>query len=367
MNKVSMEAKVGLFFLVTAIVLAFIWFKILEFGAKEGFLLKAHFRSAEGLSQGAQVQIAGIKVGSVRDISLDPQTAHAVIVMEIDDRYRNAIPEDSRAALKSKGLLGDKYLIIEPGKPNARKLKPGETIKLVSEPPDTDKVFETVGVVAQDLQVIARQTRETMVDDKGVKKVDSILDNADAAFKNLNQLLARNKDKISQAVDSTDASMRGLQDVVDNNRGKLDRTIENLDQAAKGLSGLIVRNRDKIDRGVEDLQVFAQKMGVSGERVDRSTKEIEALARDIRSGRGTLGKLVSDDELYRNAQALLQDLRSVSSSLQSGDGTLSRLINDSEFYYDARRAIRNMSKTAEDVSEATPISTLAIILGTVFK
>jgi hypothetical protein len=44
-----------------------------------------------------------------------------------------------------------------------------------------------------------------------------------------------------------------------------------------------------------------------------------------------------------------------------------RLINDPELYFEARRAIRNMNKTAEDVSEATPISTLAIILGSVFR
>ena len=45
----------------------------------------------------------------------------------------------------------------------------------------------------------------------------------------------------------------------------------------------------------------------------------------------------------------------------------STLINDPEIYFEARRAIRNMNKTAEDVSEATPVSTLAIILGSVFR
>lgn len=362
-----MEAKVGLFFLVTVLVLAFIWFKILEFGAKEGFLLTARFRSAEGLGPGAQVLIAGIKVGSVRQVNLDPQTGQALIIMEIDDRYKNVIPEDSRIALKSKGLLGDKYLTIEPGKPNAPKLKPGDEIKFVSESPDTDKVFESVGAVAQNLQVLTHQTRQSLVDDKGLEKFDSILDNADASFKNLNQLLAQNKDKINETINNTNASMRGIREIVDTNRTKLDQTIENLDQAAKGLSGLVARNREKIDRGVDDLQFFAQKLGVSGDRVDRSTKEIEALARDLRSGRGTLGKLLTEDDLYRDARVLMQDLRSIAGNIQSGDGTLSRLINDAEFYYDARRAIRNMSKTAEDVSDATPISTLAIILGTVFK
>jgi phospholipid/cholesterol/gamma-HCH transport system substrate-binding protein len=94
---------------------------------------------------------------------------------------------------------------------------------------------------------------------------------------------------------------------------------------------------------------------------------METLAREVRSGKGTLGKLVTDESLYKNAQALVTEVRGISGSIQQGSGTMGRLINDPEIYYEARRAIRNMNKTAEDVSEATPISTLAIILGSVFR
>jgi hypothetical protein len=64
---------------------------------------------------------------------------------------------------------------------------------------------------------------------------------------------------------------------------------------------------------------------------------------------------------------LVRDLRQLSDRIQNGSKAVSRLINDPELYYEARRAIRNMNKTAEDVSEATPVSTLAIILGSVFR
>ena len=52
---------------------------------------------------------------------------------------------------------------------------------------------------------------------------------------------------------------------------------------------------------------------------------------------------------------------------RNGQGVTGRVINDPELYFEARRAIRNMNKTAEDVSEATPVSTLAIILGSIFR
>ncbi len=63
MNKITLEAKVGLFFLVTLLVFGYVWFKVLEFGEMDGFNIKARFRSVEGLPKGASVQISGIKVG----------------------------------------------------------------------------------------------------------------------------------------------------------------------------------------------------------------------------------------------------------------------------------------------------------------
>jgi len=321
MNKFSLEAKVGLLFLACLAIAAYVWFKVLEVSFQEGFLLKAHFRSVEGLVPGAQVQIAGIKVGSVKDVLFDSDRGQALALMEIKDAYRNLIPDDSRVYIRTKGLLGDKFLVIEPGRPNARKLKPGETIRMVVEPTDTEKVFETIGVVAQDLQVLTREARRQLIDEKGSQKIDRIITNADASFSDVREILGRNKEKINKTMDNTDS-------------------------ATKGLNEIVTRNRDRINRTVDDL---------------------ERVTKDVREGRGTLGKLVNDEALYRDTHGLVRDMRGISSSIQSGRGAVGRLINDPELYFEARRAIRNMNKTAEDVSEATPISTLAIILGSVFR
>jgi phospholipid/cholesterol/gamma-HCH transport system substrate-binding protein len=342
MNKVTLEAKVGLFFLVTILVFGYVWFRVLDFGEAEGFTIKAQFRSAEGLPKGAAVQIAGIKVGTVKDIRLDPDSGKAVVSMEIREAYRNSIPEDSRVSLKTKGLLGDKFVNIEPGKPNARKLKPGEELNLVFEPTDTEKVFESVGVVAQDLQELARGARQQLVDQKGYQKMDSVLDNSSSAFKNLNDLLVRNKDKIGQTVDSADATFKNLNAIVD-------------------------RNRDKVNSGVDNLQRFSGEINKTADRFGQSSKDIEVFTKELRSGKGTLGKLVKDEQLYREARGLVQQVRGLAAKIENGPGVTGRLINDPEIYLEARRAIRNMNKTAEDVSEATPVSTLAIILGSIFR
>ena len=104
MTRFSTEAKVGLFFIISAAVLVYVWFNVLDFGKKEGFLLKARFKSVEGLVKGSQVQIAGIRVGEVKRIIFDPDSGKAVALLEINEAYRNAIPEDSKVALKTKSI-----------------------------------------------------------------------------------------------------------------------------------------------------------------------------------------------------------------------------------------------------------------------
>lgn len=342
MGKFSMEAKVGLLFLAVIAIFAYVWTQVLEIGGREGFVLKARFRSVEGLDKGAQVQIAGIKIGSVSDITFDPETGEAVVSMDLKKEYVGAIPQDSRVFLKTKGLLGDRYIVIVPGKPNVRKLKPGEEIKLVFEPLDTQKVMENMGLVAQDLKMVTRELRRQVIDQKGSQKFDSLLTNTDVVFKDLRGLLARNKDRIN-------------------------RTFDNTDNAVKKINSILNRNEKKINRAVDKIERFTGKMDRTGDKFGKVASDLSALAKDVRSGKGTLGKLVNDDALYRDAQGLVREVRRLSDRIQYGPGTVGRLINDPELYYEARRAIRNMNKTAEDVSEATPVSTLAIIFGSVFK
>jgi phospholipid/cholesterol/gamma-HCH transport system substrate-binding protein len=342
MNRFPIQARVGLFFLISISILAYVWFRVLDFSFREGFLLKASFRSVEGISQGSQIQIAGIKVGQVKDIVFDPDTGKASVAMIINDAYKNIIPEGSRVLVKTKGLLGDKYLVIEPGKPNARKLKTGEEIKSVFEPTDTQKMFESLAVVSQDLQAITSVTKKQLVDEKGSERIDNILNNTNAVTTEAKNILTRNRDKINQ-------------------------TVDNADSATKGVNEIVSLNKNRINHTVSNFETFSKSIDKTGGKFDQIASDLDGITKDLRSGRGTLGKLVNDDSLYRDAQALVRDVRGISNRIQHGPGTVGRLINDPEMYFEARRAVRNMNKTAEEISEVTPVSTLAIILGSFFR
>jgi phospholipid/cholesterol/gamma-HCH transport system substrate-binding protein len=75
--------------------------------------LTARFDRIDGLAPGADVRVAGVKVGSVTDQRIDPQTFLAVLTLRIDANLR--LPTDSSAEIASEGLLGGRFVSIVPG------------------------------------------------------------------------------------------------------------------------------------------------------------------------------------------------------------------------------------------------------------
>lgn len=78
-----------------------------------GIALEARFDRIDGLSPGADVRIAGVKVGNVASQRIDPQTFLAVLMLRVDGSLR--LPEDTSAEITSEGLLGGKYVALVPG------------------------------------------------------------------------------------------------------------------------------------------------------------------------------------------------------------------------------------------------------------
>lgn len=75
--------------------------------------LQAKFRSAEGVVVGSDVRMAGVKVGSVTSIDLDPETYLATATFSVDQSVK--IPDDSEAGIATEGLLGGAFVELSPG------------------------------------------------------------------------------------------------------------------------------------------------------------------------------------------------------------------------------------------------------------
>ena len=98
-----------------------------------GYTVSANFNKVTGIGVGSDVRMAGIKIGTVVDQSLDPQTYLASITMSIDDAV--VLPDDSTAAITTEGLLGGSYLEIVPGG-SPMTLEDGGIIEFTQDPVD---------------------------------------------------------------------------------------------------------------------------------------------------------------------------------------------------------------------------------------
>jgi phospholipid/cholesterol/gamma-HCH transport system substrate-binding protein len=92
-----------------------------------GYMLTAKFDRIDGLSVGSDVRMAGVKVGSVSDARIDPQSYLAVVTLTVQDSIK--LPRDSSAEVTSDGLLGGKFLSLTPGG-DTKMLPPGGTITI---------------------------------------------------------------------------------------------------------------------------------------------------------------------------------------------------------------------------------------------
>ena len=101
---------------VLAVALGFLWFIGSATGlggSASGMDLKANFRSAEGVSVGTDIRLAGVSVGTVSGLDLNIETYRADAIFTIDQGI--SIPDDSAAVVASEGLLGGTFVEIVPG------------------------------------------------------------------------------------------------------------------------------------------------------------------------------------------------------------------------------------------------------------
>ena len=121
------ETVMGAVVLVVAALFLFFAYSTSQVGAvTSGYPVTAQFQNVDGIHDGSDVRIGGVKVGSVSSEFLDPQTFTANIKMSIASEYK--LPDDTVAEITSSGLLGDKYVSLVPGGSD-KNIRPGGQIK----------------------------------------------------------------------------------------------------------------------------------------------------------------------------------------------------------------------------------------------
>lgn len=126
-----LEMIVGAFVILGVMAVFFLTMRVSDLsgrtGGDAGFAVEAHFENIGGLKVGAAVTLAGVRVGRVTGIQIDPQTFEAVVTIQMGSRY-NYLPDDSNASIYTAGLLGEQYIGLTPGG-SERSLQGGDRIK----------------------------------------------------------------------------------------------------------------------------------------------------------------------------------------------------------------------------------------------
>ncbi len=140
MKKYSTETVVGIFVIIGLLGVAYMTVKLgkISLFGDESYSLYARFASVSGLRAGNPVEIGGIEVGRVERLSIDQEKQMAVVELKIKKGIR--IYDDAGASIKTAGLIGDKFVKIDPGGIGDI-LKPGGTITETTSPIDIEELI----------------------------------------------------------------------------------------------------------------------------------------------------------------------------------------------------------------------------------
>lgn len=130
-NRKMLEIWVGFFVFIGIAALAWLAFRVGNLtttDVSDGYRLEARFEDVGSLKVRAAVTLAGVRIGRVTQISTDADSYQAVVIMNIDGRYKN-LPQDTSASILTAGLLGEQYIGLEPGGAEEY-LKEGDRIKI---------------------------------------------------------------------------------------------------------------------------------------------------------------------------------------------------------------------------------------------
>src|SRR5262245_33458104 len=139
MRTFDTEVAIGLLLLAGAVFLVYISLHLgqISFGQTQWYIIQADFPNAGGLQNGAVVELAGVQIGRVAAVTLT-DTYQAHVTLELIPTI--SLQEDARASIKSKGLIGERYVEIAPGK-SSTQLASGGTIRETEAPIDIQEVI----------------------------------------------------------------------------------------------------------------------------------------------------------------------------------------------------------------------------------
>jgi phospholipid/cholesterol/gamma-HCH transport system substrate-binding protein len=226
--------------------------------------------SAGGIRRNDPVQMRGVNIGRVQRFKIDKESVD--IRLELEGEYK--VPADSTVELKSSGFLGGIVADIVPGNAD-RYLKNGDTIAGKGEV----ALMDVANRIASQAETVLRRV-DTLLSEETIKNVSATTANTAVATQDLRKLVTQ------------------LQAAVTEQRTQLAALETSLQKSAGGLER--ITTAPEIDRSLKSIDTAGQRLDTVTASLERSSKSVEDVMTRVQKGEGSLGKALSDDELYRS-------------------------------------------------------------------
>lgn len=304
------QVRVGGLILAALVLLALGIFLVGEVGGVFGdrYRLVTVVPSAAGLPPGASVQLAGQNVGQVQEVrwiepSRRPEGGEPVaLLLAVNREVQQQIRADSRARLRTQGLLGDKVVDIAPGSAGARVLRDGDTLDAVP-PLDYQQVLEQASGAVRDLGLLAGRLEE------------------------LARRLLEGEGTLGRLV--TDESLY--------------RELASLSRSLSGTLRRAESGEGTLGRLLTDDALYRNLVSV--------TASLDTLTTRVGAGEGTLGRMVASDSLYRELSGLAARSNRILGRLEEGRGTAGKVLTDDRLYEELLKTLVDLNAVLADLKE----------------
>lgn len=300
------QLKVGVLIVIAIIILAFAAVRLGQAGNLFGkrFQLVSFVANASGLRIGGPVTVAGQLAGTIKDIQFLPPdldtTRNLKLLLEVDRKLSDQVRADSRAKIKTMGLLGDKVFDISVGTPRYRTLHEGDTLAIAPSIDYEAVVQQASGAISE----VVGLTRD-------LKKVTGGITRGEGT---LGQLVTNRQ-------------------LYDQLNGTLART--------SALMSRLENPRGTIGRLLDDPQLYYS--------LNRTVASADTIIRQITAGNGSVGKLMRDDTLYVHLVSVVSRADSLVGAMASGKGTMQKLFTDQQLYDTLLKTVTELNNVLMDV------------------
>ena len=262
---------------------------------KSNYSFTVIFANVQGLNEGDDVNMLGKRIGKVSRAKIIGQKI--AVELAIDNSFAFKIPIDSKIEVKSEGLMGSKYVSINPGVNDKKYILAGETVEGQREY-DFSEITPGIVPITQDIGVFARRLKATLGEEEKdrirntILNIESLTSELDAFVKGYRDVLSKSeRDDLSDIVSNLKTASESIKEKVDNDLSQI-------------LSGF-----KNVSEQSEDLKQAIINLKSSSESLNSSSEKFENILAKIDTGKGTLGKMVNDPRLYDNLNALSQEGR----------------------------------------------------------